>query len=173
MREESSIRQLDTWVWYSGETGAQQAECGDRLVMSARSTGVESDCQGLTSPGIRCLSVLLLQRWGRFLLENHLHAFQGRNMKAGGGWKHRRPWVFHRSLYYSVNPSSGLPWAPCKAPTLGLVASKDVVPLGARGHWGTWASVAAGCGLDQRARAQLCPPGSRHQSKKPSVQLHS
>lgn len=125
MRKESSRRQLDTWVWYSGETGAQQAECGDRLVMSARSTGVESDRQGLTSPGIRCLSVLLRQRWGRFLLENHLHTFQGRNMKAGGGWKHRRPWVFHRSLYYSVNPSSGLPWAPCKAPALGLVASKE------------------------------------------------
>lgn len=45
-------------------------------------------------------------------------------MKAGGGWKHRRPWVFHRSLYYSVNPSSGLPWAPCKALALGLVASR-------------------------------------------------
>ena len=105
--------------------GAQQTECGNRLVMSARSTGVESDCQGLTSPGICRLSVLLLQRWGRFLLENHLSPFQGRNMKAGGGWKHRRPWVFHRSLYYSVNPSSGLPWAPCKAPALGLVASKE------------------------------------------------
>lgn len=67
---------------------------------------------------------LLLDRWGRFLLEYHLGAFRCRKVKAGGGWKHRRPWVFHRSLYYSVNPSSGLPWAPCKALALGLVASR-------------------------------------------------
>ena len=73
--------------------------------------------------------VLTPQRWGRFLLEYHLPAFQYRKVKTGVGWKHRRPWVFHRSLYYSVNPSSGLPWAPCKAPALGPVASRRHQPL--------------------------------------------
>lgn len=35
---------------------AQQGECGDRLAMSALSTGMESGCQGLASPGINQLS---------------------------------------------------------------------------------------------------------------------
>lgn len=52
LRGESSIRQLDTWFSDSGEMVAQQGECGDRLAMSALSTGMESGCQGLASPGI-------------------------------------------------------------------------------------------------------------------------
>lgn len=41
-------------------------------------------------------------------------------------WLH---FLFHISLYYNVNPSSGLPWAPCKTPVLGLVVSRRHQPL--------------------------------------------
>lgn len=71
---------------------------------------------------------LLPQRCREFL-EYPSGAFQCRKVKARGGWKYRKPWVFHRSLYYSVNPSSGLPWAPCKAPASGLVVPRRHQPL--------------------------------------------
>ena len=52
---------------------------------------------------------------------------------------------------FTAVPAVLSPWRrgpPCGCVSGLLVA---VVPLGERGHWGTWASVAAGCGLSARS----------------------